>query len=358
MWTIQSCKQVKILAVDRNEVTQDAAEIWKVTGTEIGIRWNFSMSGVNSYLRVIPPDIDPVISTTPGNSAELTNLLPGSFYQIQIFPFFGGNFTLSSVLGDPILVSVETKLEKPSVFLLSYSETSACGSASVAGHFGHASINVINHYIEPVRVSGEEEIAWCFYDLYPASKFSLMLTIFTENGQISSETLEFMTRPSKPLLVKHELKNDNSAEISFRLREMIEYFEYGIFCYDVEIFHESSAYENEATFTTEPRFHGCTLEAWSILHSVRSFGCVLVVGLSILESVYIDKLDADTNDLYYTHKGPALTRVLIQYEVLSSRECEFTFLQFLNLSVLHLGVPSIKNIFRHRKVLALIFSSA
>ena len=111
-----------------------------VSSDSVEVSWQFNSNHVNTLLTVEPPDIPSFTFSDGETSVQLTQLIPGSFYKVYLFPFIEENMSTSSELGDPLSVVFETRLEKPSLVVLGSDESSVFGVVDVNGRFNHAHI--------------------------------------------------------------------------------------------------------------------------------------------------------------------------------------------------------------------------
>ena len=277
------------------------------------------------HLRLDPPDTPSRILEPDDVSFDLTGLISGSSYEIQMFPFVGDYLDHSTISGDPIWVSFETKLEKPELEVTRVSDTSICGLASISGRFTKSEVYVMYYYIETVVLYYNGTRSWCLEELYPAVSYSIVLHVYTEKQRNSSDFLEVTTRPSKPYLRQLDLnKVERTAYMVLEFAEHVNNFDYRILCNGSEKLHESNQAHNQFDFTSQPEHHGCNFETWSTVNSVESFRLSFIIGVGVVESVIIDKSDVDNVQLISTYSG-LVSQFQVRYKIPPSHVYEDYF---------------------------------
>ena len=285
--------------------------------TSVNLSWQFSSNNTNSFLIVDPPDILTQTLVNGERSVDLENLVPGTSYNVLIFPFIGQDLETSPSVGDPLSVLFETKLEKPILYLPNTLDTnSASGSATITGRFRRAEIS-LNGFedIKQIEAGTEENVVWFFDNLASASKYSVILTLFSERDSVSSDVVDFITKPKSVRVLTQNVKSNKSVDIILELGEPGSPIELFVSCNNQEpVGLGISEYSPIYNYPSPAQHFGCTLQVRSISQSVGSSWLTVGIGIAIVKNIFISKNKDSFEFIWELESGGEWSFLYLEYE--------------------------------------------
>ena len=275
---------------DEDEPIGISLEVLNVEATTAVVFWNFSSAYVNSYMLLDPVDVPPRSFSTQERSTELQGLVPGTLYQIRVFPFLGNKIWSSPKIGDPLSITFETKLEKPLLTITEVGIDWVLGNVSIFSHVVLFEVILLDRSFEKAKlVSKSATLVWRFDDLLDLQIYSVVMKVWTNEQMISSETLTFVTKAPVPYLKDQVVNLDaRTVEVILDVSVRAVAIEYKIECDETEEAHNETKRSLLIVETTAEQF-ACRFRTRTIGQSEISEWFVFAVGIAILEDFQISK---------------------------------------------------------------------
>ena len=273
-------------------------EVLNITETDVILNWKFSSDQIETLLKIDGWEIAPTLLESGTTNYTLTNLTPGTFYNILVFPVFvgsGSNFVLKtpreslSPLGDPLTVEVITLMFEPSVVVEQEDEHSISGTLVLQASSFMAEISLQKLFHNPIIISHNsdsftEHLRWKFDNLLPGNEYFIQTKIFDANKVPAFSVIKkVFTLPKAPNPIhQHVDSTTMSTVVILDLQMLITAFELKIISQTFEEVVGPINYTPRFTFHADSNLFGCEMQTRSYNREMVGKWYRFSIGISVL----------------------------------------------------------------------------